>query len=76
MNKTTWKTISALTLTVGLLLQSVSVAYAAGGDWLIEEAGEVLREENWSEDYGASDETCEVEYSDDTENEVQGGRPC
>ena len=67
MKKHTWKTIAALTLTTGLMLQPVSAAYAAEGDWLVEEASEVLTEDNGSGDYGLADET---EYAGGTENDI------
>ena len=67
MKKHTWKTIAALTLTAGLMLQPVSAAYAAEGDWLVEEASEVLTEDNGSGDYGLADET---EYACGTENDI------
>ena len=56
MKKKTWKTIAALTLTAGLMLQPVSAVYAAEGEWAVEEAGEVITEDVRSEDYGAADE--------------------
>ena len=74
MKKHIRKTIAALTLTAGLMLQPVSAAYATG-DGLVEEAGEVITEETWSEDYSAADETCEVEYSDGMKNEMQWEEP-
>ena len=68
MKKMTWKTITALTLTVGLMIQPVSAAYAAEGDWLVEEAGEVITEDVWSEDYGAADET---DYAGGAEDDIR-----
>ena len=68
MKKMTWKTITALTLTVGLMIQPVSAAYAAEGDWLVEEAGEVITEDVWSEDYGAANET---DYAGGAEDDIR-----
>ena len=68
MKKKTWKTIAALTLTAGLMLQPVSAVYAAEGEWAVEEAGEVITEDVWSEDYGAADET---DYAGGTEDDIQ-----
>ena len=68
MKKKTWKTIAALTLTAGLMIQPVTAAYAAEGEWAVEEAGEVITEDVWSEDYGAADET---DYAGGTEDDIQ-----
>ena len=68
MKKKTWKTIAALTLTAGLMLQPVSAVYAAEGEWAVEEAGEVITEDVRSEDYGAADET---DYAGGTEDDIQ-----
>ena len=65
MKKMTWKTITALTLTAGLMLQPLSAVYASEGGGLVEDAGEVITENAWSEDYGAADEAGYSAYAED-----------